>query len=409
MARGTRLELVVVGGGPAGISTALHLAHLDPALAERTVVLEKERYPRDKYCAGAIGARAFRALDAIGVDVACPRLPFHGVTLGLGARTIDVPVPDLGAVVRRLEFDHAFAKEAVRRGIAVREGAAVADVTVGAEGVRVALAGGETLEARAVVGADGVGGVVRRAAGFPRGELRAQVIECDTEIAAGDPPGDRIYFDFGAADLTGYAWDFPTLVDGRRMMCRGVYAIRAPGDRGLDVRARLAAWLAQKGLDLARHRSKPFAVRGFEPDAPISRPRVLLVGEAAGVDIATGEGIAQAIQYGALAAHALADAFARDDLGFADWLPRVREAALGRTMRIRLAGFRMFYGPEREAMAKLVAATPDLCRLGALDFAGQPITTGALLRGLGQLAPQLVRRGPGFVLRAVRRLQQVRE
>ena len=45
-------DLVIIGGGPAGLSTALHLQHLAPRLAERTVVLEAERYPREKICAG---------------------------------------------------------------------------------------------------------------------------------------------------------------------------------------------------------------------------------------------------------------------------------------------------------------------------------------------------------------------
>jgi flavin-dependent dehydrogenase len=47
-------DLAIVGGGPAGISTALR-PRRPPHL--RIVVLEKARYPRDKICAGGIGAR----------------------------------------------------------------------------------------------------------------------------------------------------------------------------------------------------------------------------------------------------------------------------------------------------------------------------------------------------------------
>src|SRR5947207_3426843 len=81
---------------------------------------------------------------------------------------------------------------------------------------------GDMLHARCVVGADGVAGIVRRQAGLPRGALRAQVVELDTEAAPGDLPRDTIVFDFATRALRGYAWDFPTLVDDRPLVCRGV-------------------------------------------------------------------------------------------------------------------------------------------------------------------------------------------
>ena len=51
-------DLVIVGGGPAGLSTALFVSALAPRIGLRTLVLEKATYPREKICAGAIGDRA---------------------------------------------------------------------------------------------------------------------------------------------------------------------------------------------------------------------------------------------------------------------------------------------------------------------------------------------------------------
>ncbi|MFN7146713.1 MAG: NAD(P)/FAD-dependent oxidoreductase, partial [Myxococcota bacterium] len=240
------LDVVVVGGGPAGISTALHLHAEAPARAGRMVVLEKERYPREKYCAGGVGGRAFRILRDIGVTVDVPMVPFTNVVLRTPTGDLTVARPDFGAVVRRVEFDHALAKVAVARGIEVREGAGVRAVEPGPDGVRVVLASGETLTARVVVGADGVGGVTRRSIGLDGGTLRAQVIECDTEPVASDPPRDTLLFDAGDRTLGGYGWDFPTRVDGRDLVCRGVYVIRALGAE--NVHARLRAYLAARGL-----------------------------------------------------------------------------------------------------------------------------------------------------------------
>jgi menaquinone-9 beta-reductase len=296
--------------------------------------------------------------------------------------------PGCGAVVRRIEFDHAFARCAIDRGIEVRDGCAVEAIAVADDGVAVAT-GDATLRARCVVGADGVAGIVRRQAGFARGALRAQVVELDTEAAPGDLPRDTVVFDFQTRELRGYAWDFPTLVDGRPLVCRGVYALGVAD----APRARLAAYLAARGLDIARYRIKRFAERGFEPGAEVARPRVLLVGEAAGIDIATGEGIGQAIEYGALAGPYLARALADDDLGFRDWRSAIARHHLGLQLRIRHAAHRVFYGRGRPIVERMLPRITALARAGVQDFAGVPVSPIGVLHGVGQLVGAALRAG----------------
>jgi menaquinone-9 beta-reductase len=378
-------DVAIIGGGPAGISTALHLQAAAPGA--RIVVFEKERYPREKICAGGIGARAIRLLDRIGVDVACPHVPLDAVAIRVAGETVVVREPGLGAVVRRVEFDHAFARQAIERGIEVRDGCAVDRIAVTAHGVTIATGGGAAL-ARCVVGADGVGGIVRRQAGFARGALRAQVVELDTEGVPGDLPRDTIVFDFLTRELRGYAWDFPTLVAGQPLVCRGVYVLGVAADHP---RTRLATYLADRGLDLARYRLKQFAERGFEPGAPLAGPRVLLVGEAAGIDIATGEGIGQAIEYGAVAGPYLARALAEDQLGFADWRRTIDRHHLGLQLRIRHAAHRVFYGRRRATLERMLPRLPAVVSAGVQDFAGVPVSGLDVLRGAGQLVAAAVR------------------
>jgi flavin-dependent dehydrogenase len=383
------LDLVIVGGGPAGISTALHV--LAAAPGTKLAVLEKERYPRDKICAGAIGGRAFRILERIGVEVDCPRVVLDAIGMRVGGETVVVREPRCGAVVRRLEFDHAFARAAIARGADVRDGCEVLGIAAGEDGVTVETSGG-ALRARAVVGADGVAGVVRRLAGFPRGELRAQVAELDTEDAPGDLPRDTAVFDFATSDLRGYAWDFPTQVAGEPLVCRGVYLLKTPGAaHAQGVRERIAAYLGARGLDLARYRLKQFAERGFEPGAEIARPRVLLAGEAAGIDIATGEGIGQAIEYGAVAGPYLARALGKDDLGFADWRRTVERHHLGWQLGIRHGCYRAFYGRRRPKIERLMPRLTALFRLGVQDFAGVPLSKLAMVRGAAQFLAAFTR------------------
>ena len=49
-----RRDVVIVGSGSAGAATALGLVARAPALAARSVMLEKARHPRDKTCAGGV-------------------------------------------------------------------------------------------------------------------------------------------------------------------------------------------------------------------------------------------------------------------------------------------------------------------------------------------------------------------
>lgn len=375
------VDLVIVGGGPAGLSTALHLQAAAPHL--RVVVLEKATYPREKICAGGVGARAFRILEKLGVEIACPKVPIDALALRLDGKTVVTRAPGLAVVVRRVEFDAALAAQARARGVELLDGTAVEDVAIDEEtGVRVTTATGLAFHARAIVGADGVTGVVRRRAGFAQSRLRAQVVELDTEAVAQDQPRDTIVFDLGAGDLHGYAWDFPTVVDGRPLVCRGAYVIRNLGPD--DARARLATYLGERGLRLADYRVKQFAERGWEPDAEISAPRVLLVGEAAGIDIATGEGIGQAIEYGAVAGPYLARALERDRLRFSDWHLVVHRHHLGFQLRVRHACYRWFFSAKRPQIERMLPAMTAGLQLGLEDFAGVPLSKLAMVRASGQ-------------------------
>ncbi len=386
----TTVDIAIVGGGPAGLSTALHLHAAAPRV--RTIVLEAEAYPREKICAGGIGARAFRILENVGISLDVPHVRLDAIAIRVGGEHVEIRDPGLGAVVRRAEFDHALAIATQARGIEVRDRCPVTRIVVHSDHVAVETATGARYRARSVVGADGVGGIVRRCTGFGRGELRAQVAELDTEPVAGDAPRNTAVFDLSNPELRGYTWDFPTLVDGRALVCRGAYLIRGTSDAPKATpKSTLAAHLADRGLSLSTYRLKQFAERGWVPRAAISAPRVLLVGEAAGIDIATGEGIGQAIEYGSLAGPYLARAFSRDNFGFATWSGYVARRHLGRQLAIRHACYRAFYGSRRTAMQRILPKIPSLLRVGVADFAGRPLPLLALTRGASQLLAAAIR------------------
>lgn len=370
-------DVVIVGGGPAGVSAALFFANFCPSRKSRLLLLEKERYPRDKYCAGGLGGRADKALAEVGVRVDVPSVEIHGISCALkGGETI-VREREIGRVVRRIEFDHALALAARARGVAIREGVRVTGVTWGEGRASVETSEG-TIRARVVVGADGVGSVVRRAMGVPFGSVRAQVVEVDTEGAPGDAPRDVLHFDLRDRAFPGYSWDFPTLVGGEELVCRGTYVLQ--GEASPDPEDVLRARMAALGLDLGRYRVKRFAERGYEPGRAVSRPNAILVGEAAGIDPMLGEGIAQAIDYGALAARYLAEKLAAGDLSMDDWGLVIRSSRLGKDLRVRAALVPRFFGPLRDPVERYVLGVPAFLEAGMQYFGGKAISRAALAR-----------------------------
>lgn len=396
------LDLAIVGGGPAGIATALFLAAAAPRLRDRIAVFERERYPREKICAGALGLRADRLLAEIGVRVDVPSVAVRGFSVATSRGALAATEPHaIGRVVRRVELDHAFAQVARARGIAVHDGAAARALSIDRGGVRLDTTIGE-VRARAVVGADGVGSFVRRALGFPRGAWQAQVVECDTRACASDRGRDLLHFDLTDPALLGYAWDFPTVVGGEPLVCRGLYELRlAPfaqreATAALpDLGERLLARVDRLGAPRPA-RIKRFAERGLSLHEPCARPRALLVGEAAGIDPALGEGIAQAIFYGALAGPYLARRLDGDDLAFADFPRLLARSRLGVDLRARARYAPLIYGPTRAIAERWLASSRDLAVLGARYFAGERVprrrVLGAALSFGGAAARELTSR-----------------
>jgi flavin-dependent dehydrogenase len=397
------VDIAIVGGGPAGLTTALALVRADANLAERVVVLEKGVYPRDKYCAGAVGGRGDKILASLGARPDVPSVPIRGISFRGRMGEQAQRVGEIGRVVRRIEFDHALARIAQDRGVRILEQAPALRVEVTGHGATVATARGD-YRARIVVGADGVGSLVRKAAGLGAGALRAQVLELDTERTASDPDGDLVHFDTSDRGFSGYYWDFPTCVGGRDLVCRGIYHLRT-GPSDLDIRARLGARLAGMGLAIDDYKNKRFAERGLAENEPLVSGPLVLVGEAAGIDPVTGEGIAQAIEYGSLAGRFLADVLERKR-ELAGWTEVVNRSRLGVDLRIRRRLARTFFGPSRERVEQLLVTSPAAVRAGCRHFGALPAENRELLdvgwRTAGVLFHSVLRRSISKALSGTR-------
>ena len=106
----TEYDLIIIGSGPSGLSTALHLAQLAPDLGPATLILEKSHHPRLKLCAGGILPEGEAILTKLGLDLReVPHTDVDKASFDYKGRGLSVPPwrakRPLFRTVRRDEFD----------------------------------------------------------------------------------------------------------------------------------------------------------------------------------------------------------------------------------------------------------------------------------------------------------------
>jgi flavin-dependent dehydrogenase len=338
-------DVLILGGGPSGLSTALHLQRIAPHLTPRILILEKEHYPRHKLCAGGLVIDAERILERLGLDVReVPHVDADLAHFDFAGKGVAVRVPKRHAirVIRRNEFDAWLAKKTREAGIEIREGIKVNKVSPDASEVTVETDQG-IFHAQVVVGADGSNGATRRCI-FPNEAVyTARVLEIITPESTsqhGEPAhiNDRAYFDFFPIpeNIAGYTWDFPTQVNGRPMRCWGIYDTNLlAGQSRPALKEPLAEEMKRFGLKLGDYELKGHPIRLYDPKNKVSIPRVLLVGDAAGADPVFGEGISMALGYGFVAAQEIRESFQRGEFSFRGYKRRLARSGLGQTLFAR--------------------------------------------------------------------------
>jgi flavin-dependent dehydrogenase len=345
-------SVIIVGAGPAGLSTALHLAKLAPELISRTLILEKAHHPRPKLCGGGILPDAEVVLQYLGLDISeVPYVDVDWARFDYAGRGFKFrPDPDRPfafRVIRRDEFDAWLAAKARERGFLIHENTAVKSIAVTESGVAVTTDQGE-YQAEVVVGADGSNSLIRRAI-IPPGDLHvARLLEIVTEPKPEKPfhkQGDS-YFDFLVIPqgIQGYVWDFPAVEKGKPVRVRGIYHANVLSFKAdVPLRIALDEELGRHGLHLSDYKLEGHPLRWFDAKSAFSARRLLLAGDAAGADALFGEGISLALGYGKFAAQAIQDAFARNDFSLHGYKSSILRSEMGKALQRRTWWARFFY------------------------------------------------------------------
>lgn len=308
-------DVAVVGAGPAGSSAALMARRAGASV----LLLDRAEFPRDKPCGDGIAPQALDVLADLGVPdptrgfAPVPALRLVGPRGSAVARRLPRPA----YTVPRTVFDARLVAAAVGagarwcrhvvRGIEVRRDLIVLDGLVAA---------------RAVVGADGAGSVVRRALGFPPNPDGHLAIAMRGYAPVRPGPVEQLIVT-SAARWPAYAWSFP-VGDGTANVGYGEILRGRPLSRShlLDgIAALLPGVDLDAVIDLKAHHL-PLSTRRPRP----GRGRIVLAGDALSlVNPFTGEGIFYAVLSGSLAGAAAAAA------------PDVAAARYRQALRTRLA------------------------------------------------------------------------
>jgi geranylgeranyl reductase family protein len=370
------LDVAIVGAGPAGASTALHLLRARPRA--KVAIFDRAFLPREKPCGGAISKLGVDTLAAVGAsprDLGVDHVPVHTIRVrhgqDVGEHTSESP---LGAVVERAVFDAALAHQAAARGAILCEGHRLAFVLRDRDSSLLRFEGGEEARARFVIGADGNASAVRRMCGFAEAGRRARLVVLETEETPREDIGRGVLeFDLSCLEqgIDGYVWHFATSFGGRRCVSRGIYDFR--GLREGDARAlrnALERAMAERGVHANGARRKPYSERVFVDGTDCAKDGVLLVGEAAGlVDPITGEGIAQAIVSGRVAAEELVRAMS-ERLDPARYRRALASLRVVRHLRQSANLVRWVYGPRGRTLAAALARSQSAIAAGAEWYAG---------------------------------------
>jgi menaquinone-9 beta-reductase len=288
------VDVAIVGGGPAGSTCAAFCA----AAGLRTLVLEREKFPREKVCGDCINPAGWPVLQRLELEEEirnCPHAPLDAVEfIAIGGQKlrIDLPRGDNSEIaIKRSLFDHLLLNRARTLGAEIREETTlIALDRTAAKNWRIDIVR-ETFAARVVVGADGRNSTVARLRNLlPRPERERVALQAHIPLPRDF--GNRIVLQFLPEGYSGQA----PVNDRELNLC----LVGAP-----PTISSLRAW-AEQEFKLPADQTWRTITPLTRAPVSVAHENLFFIGDAARVvEPFTGEGIYYALRSGELAANAI--------------------------------------------------------------------------------------------------------
>jgi geranylgeranyl reductase family protein len=311
--RDMKYDVVVVGAGPAGATATKFLAEK----GVRVLLLDKQTFPRDKPCGGALPVRVLKRFPYIEknnlIDSFSSSLCFHSSSLKYNVNVLKNE-PIIAMVIRNT-FDAGLVDLAFQSGAILLEGKTASYIKTNKEHAQVTLNDGTTIDTSYVIAADGIwSAMTKQLGGIQKNQnIGICIVE---EYPVSKLTMDHffgtqrcVHFHVNIFGIAGYGWVFPKKEHVNIGLGEFRHAIKP------ELKKNLKALYPQYINLLKEHKIIPETLQirtgkgGVFPTVPIERTygsRTVLCGDAGGLtNPLTGEGIYYAMVSGEIASKAI--------------------------------------------------------------------------------------------------------
>lgn len=311
-------DVIIVGAGPAGTSAAIKLAQS----GLRVALVDKATFPRDKTCGDALSVDVVNQIGMLSDELAAEfekmenKIPSYGVKIfSPDHNHIDIPfisknVNSCGYISPRMHFDNLLFQHTKQfSNINIYENCTVTNVTLNNDEAVLQTTQG-IFTGKMIVGADGAHSIISKSLGDIKVEKEHYCagLRVYYEGVTGFHNEGYIELHFFKDILPGYLWIFP-LADNKANVGIGVLS-SVVSKKKMNLKETLQSLLKTHPYLKERFKdAKPLeTIKGYglplgSKKRNLSGERFLLVGDAAAlIDPFSGEGIANAIRSGRVAA-----------------------------------------------------------------------------------------------------------
>lgn len=320
-------DVLIAGGGPAGSALASHLTQKGISV----IVIEAQRFPRDKVCGDGVSPIALAELQHIGItglDGFAEANEINKVGLFIREDKVYIDLekedhlPYHARIIPRLQLDNWIHEAALKNGAVYWEDARVTDYFITDNMVVAEVKRNETtvrVKAKVIVGADGSNSTIARILNGSKPSDEYQLLGLRAYYENVNGPRDRVDIFFSDENYPGIYWMFP-LGQNEANIGLAMVASTLP-KKEVHVKKLLTDHIEKNKC--IRERIGNGSIKGkiygwplnfFNPANQISSSRLLLVGDAAGlINPLSGDGIQYAVLSARWAAESLLKCFEQND------------------------------------------------------------------------------------------------
>lgn len=302
-------DVLIAGGGPAGSGLAFHLA----TKGYKVIVVEAEKFPRDKVCGDGVSPIALAELHAMGITgtekfALANEINKVGLFLKNDKVFINLSKPEHlpfhARIIPRIELDNWIFEAAKKAGAVYMESTRVIGYTITHNAAIVELKQGQkklSLKAKILAGADGSSSTLARQMNGAKPNDEFQLLGLRAYYENVNGPTDRVDIYFTGESFPGIFWMFPKGPNGANIGMAMVSKtlpqkpshVKEMLINHINNNADIAERIGNGKMD---GKIEGWPITFFNAQSSITANRLILVGDAAGlINPLSGDGIQYAL------------------------------------------------------------------------------------------------------------------